>query len=85
MNIKELAQGYFQMSEDEKREVIYLATKYYIEDMVISKGNLPQLRVHLILLQGQSALNEDYEVTEVLGEIIGGLNEILEDIKKEEE
>jgi hypothetical protein len=83
MDIKQLSEGYFNKTEDEKIEIIYLATRYYIEDMMLGDANLFQLKDNLERLQLRSAENEHYEVTEVLGEIIGGINVLLKEEKGE--
>jgi hypothetical protein len=85
MDIKELSEGYFNKTEDEKIEIIYLATRYYIEDMMLGDANLFLLKENLERLQVRSAENEHYEVTEVLGEIIGGINQLLKDSIQEED
>lgn len=77
MDIKELSKGYFEKTYDEQMEIVHLVTRYYIEDMMVSEGSLPILRVHLKTLQERSLINEDYEVSEILSEIINGINQIL--------
>lgn len=79
MNLADLVQGYFQKTDEQKQEIVMLCTRYYIEDMIIAGGNLPTLKLHLQLLQKRSLENEHYEVSEVLGEIINGINVTLEE------
>lgn len=79
MNLADLVQGYFQKTDEEKQEIVMLCTRYYIEDMIIAGGNLPTLKLHLQLLQKRSLENEHYEVSEVLGEIINGINVTLQE------
>lgn len=79
MNLADLVQGYFQKTDEEKGEIVMLCTRYYIEDMIIAGGNLPTLKLHLQLLQKRSLENEHYEVSEVLGEIINGINVTLQE------
>ena len=79
MNLTDLVQGYFQKTDEEKQEIVMLCTRYYIEDMILAEGNLPTLKLHLQLLQKRSLENEHYEVSEVLGEIINGINVTLQE------
>lgn len=79
MNLADLVQGYFQKTDEQKQEIVMLCTRYYIEDMIIAGGNLPTLKLHLQLLQKRSLENEHYEVSEVLGEIINGINVTLQE------
>ena len=79
MNLADLVQGYFQKTDEQKQEIVMLCTRYYIEDMIVAGGNLPTLKLHLQLLQKRSLENEHYEVSEVLGEIINGINVTLQE------
>ncbi len=85
MDIKELSSGYFTKTPEEQEQIILLATKYYIEDMVIAGGNLQILQFHLQVLQDKSLQREDYEVSEVLGSIIKGIHSVLQEQEESED
>lgn len=85
MDIKELSSGYFTKTPEEQEQIILLATKYYIEDMVIAGGNLQILQFHLQVLQDKSLQREDYEVSEVLGSIIKGIDSVLQEQEESED
>jgi hypothetical protein len=83
MDIKELCKGYFQLEDSQKASVVFTATKYYVQDMAVAGGTLGMLRDHLRTLQERSMHNDDYEVSEVLGEVLGGIELVINDLEEE--
>lgn len=85
MDIKELSKDYFTKTPEEQEQIILLATRYYIEDMIIAEGNLQILQFHLRVLLERSLEKEDYEVSEVLGSILKGINQVMEEQEESED
>lgn len=77
MNIKDITEGYFNKSDDERTEIINQIMKVYINDMIEQDGNLLLLRSHFMLMKEKAYRDEEYEVCEVLQQCIDGLTEVL--------
>ena len=82
MTIKDITEGYFSKSPEEKQEIIKQVLEVYINDMIEQGGNLLILRTHLMLQKENNFRNEEYEICEVLQQCIDGLTEILDDIHR---
>jgi hypothetical protein len=77
MNIKDITEGYFNKSDDERTEIINQIMQVYINDMIEQDGNLLLLRSHFMLMKEKAYRDEEYEVCEVLQQCIDGLTEVL--------
>ena len=77
MNIKDITEGYFNKSDDERTQIINQIMEVYINDMIEQGGNLVLLRSHFMLMKEKAYRDEEYEVCEVLQQCIDGLTEVL--------
>lgn len=82
MTIKEISAGYFQKTDDEKRVVVETVVRAYVEDMIEQGGTLVSLNAHLMLMKESAIRHEEYEVVEVMQQVIDGIHEVLEEFQK---
>ena len=82
MNIKDITDGFFTKSQEEREEIISQVMNIYIADMIEQGGNLLLLRSHLMLMKEKAYREEEYEICEVLQQCIDGLTEVLDELSR---
>ena len=77
MNLKEYFKDYFIKSEEEKEEMLIVLFQEYIEYVKSNRLSHSQMISTLTNLMKRSEIDEEYEVTEAIKNLLETVNQIL--------
>jgi hypothetical protein len=76
MDLRVISKGYFKLTEDEKTVVCEQVLRHFLNEMLISEGNLFELRDIFHKIKETSIERDEYEITEIISQIIEALEEL---------
>ena len=76
MDLRVISQGYFNLTEEEKSEVCGDVLRYYLQEIVFNGGDLFEFRKVMFEMKQVSIQREEYEITEILSNILEALEEL---------
>jgi hypothetical protein len=76
MDLRVISKGYFKLTEDEKTVVCEQVLRHFLNEMLISEGNLFELRDIFHKIKQTSIERDEYEITEIISQIIEALEEL---------
>lgn len=76
MDLRVISKGYFKLSEDEKTKVCEEVLRYFLNEMLVSEGNLFELQQVFQNIKNVSIERDEYEITEIVSQILEALEEL---------
>jgi hypothetical protein len=76
MDLRVISKGYFKLTEDEKTKVCEEVLRHYLNEILVSNGNLFELRDVFHKIKQTSIDRDEYEITEIISQIIDALEEL---------
>ena len=76
MDLRVISKGYFKLSEHEKTKVCEQVLRYFLNEMLVSEGNLFELSEVFQNIKKVSIERDEFEITEIVSQIIEALEEL---------
>lgn len=76
MDLRVISKGYFKLSDDEKTKVCEEVLRYFLNEMLVSEGNLFELQQVFQNIKNVSIERDEYEITEIVSQILEALEEL---------
>ena len=76
MDLRVISKGYFKLTEEEKAKVCEDVLRHYLQEIVLSGGDMFEFNKIMSDMKLVSIQREEYEITDILTTIIEALEEL---------